>query len=199
MYAELSHRKASFKEIESSVAGEAPFRVEKTLPSFFDHYPRCKRAADLQAQAGEYESGLRLFDFAQNVLLKGDIAPMEREINLVLGETDAGGRDEEAAIVVVDDGENDECTDVNDGSVGQKFRWQVDGGDHGWLDFEIPASEAVEAGYARFMAQGNDGGADFSSVGFVGYGGNSYSLDFNFLVQRNLSTDYVRPVRRVPA
>ena len=70
----------------------------------------------------------------------------------------------------------------------------MDGGDDGWLDFDEEASSAVEAAHAQFSSQEHG----IEAVDFTGYGGNRYSVDFNFLVQRNLATGYVRPVRRVP-
>ena len=49
-FSTLSKRKPSVKEIESSVPGEPSFTVERTLPSFFDCYPRAKKAAEAQVK-----------------------------------------------------------------------------------------------------------------------------------------------------
>ena len=60
LFAMLSRRAPTTKEIESAVAGEPPCVVERSLPSFFDSYPRSKRAALVLAEAGRWDDALRL-------------------------------------------------------------------------------------------------------------------------------------------
>ena len=48
----LSEKKPTRKEIESTEPGGAPTVIERTLPSFFDFYPRAKRAYDALKKKG---------------------------------------------------------------------------------------------------------------------------------------------------
>lgn len=183
LYDALSHKKAYRKEIEASVPGEPSFFVDRTLPSFFDAYPRCKRAADKLAEAGLLQDAVRLLRSADRVILAADLAGMERGISAVLGAAE-GGDDAATAI--------DIAADQDIPAMAQPHMWQVDGGDAGWLDFDDNASARCEEGYAAHAGGGP------CKVEFVGFQGGRYELDFNFMVQRNLASGYCRPVRRVP-
>ena len=182
LFAMLSRRAPTTKEIESAVAGEPPCVVERSLPSFFDSYPRSKRAALVLAEAGRWDDALRLLRASEAVLLRGDLAGLEKEIAAALGESDDGLVD----LSVEEDG-GDAARAPASSESAAAHRWQVDGGDTGWIDFADATSQDVEAAFA----------ARAKTVAFSGPSGGRYEVDLERLVQRNLANGYVRPVRRV--
>ena len=182
LFAMLSRRAPTTKEIESAVAGEPPCVVERSLPSFFDSYPRSKRAALVLAEAGRWDDALRVLRAAEAVLLRGDLAGLEKEIAAALGESDDGLVD----LSVEEDG-GDAARAPASSESAAAHRWQVDGGDTGWIDFADATSQDVEAAFA----------ARAKTVAFSGPSGGRYEVDLERLVQRNLANGYVRPVRRV--
>lgn len=173
LVAALARRAPSRKEIESTEAGGAPTVVERTLPSFFDFYPRAKRAHEALKNAPAAKR-LALLRACDAVLKTGDAIAM----GALVGEALAGDPGDASAPIDVDDDEA-----VADAS----FRWQVDGGDAGWLDFD-PGSNAV----AETARKAKATEATFTSP----YG--SYVLKLDFMVQVNRQTGTARPVRFVP-
>ena len=171
-FAALSRRAPSRKEIESTEPGGAPTVVERTLPSFFDYYPRARRAHD--ALAGDGPARLALLRACARVVETGDAAAMGALVAAALP-PDAG---DAAAPIDVDAGA---------GAPPAAFRWQVDGGDAGWLDFDAASNAAAEDARRR-----GAGSAAFTSP----YG--SYDLNLEFMVQINRATGTARPVRYVP-
>mmetsp|Transcript_33159 Transcript_33159/g.102757 ORF Transcript_33159/g.102757 Transcript_33159/m.102757 type:complete len:202 (-) Transcript_33159:38-643(-) len=168
--AALSHRKPSTKEIESTEPGGAPTVVARTLPSFFDFYPRAKRAAERLAGAERLEL-LRACDAAMRT---GKVDEMGERVAAALSDE----RGQASAPIDVD-GDDDESADVT-------LRWQVDGGDAGWLDFD-DASNAVAEDARRKGAETAD----------VRNRWGHYTLNLEFMVQINKQTGTARPVRRV--
>jgi len=146
--------------------------VERTLPSFFDYYPRARRAHD--ALAGDGPARLALLRACARVVETGDAAAMGALVAAALP-PDAG---DAAAPIDVDAGA---------GAPPAAFRWQVDGGDAGWLDFDAASNAAAEDARRR-----GAGAAAFTSP----YG--SYDLNLEFMVQINRATGTARPVRYVP-
>jgi hypothetical protein len=188
LYDALSHKKSYRKEIEASVPGVPSFFVDRALPSFFDAYPRCKRAADQLASTKLLQDAVGLLRSAERVILAADLSGMERHISAVLGA--AGGGDDSATAIDIAAGQD------SPGMV-QPHMWQVDGGDAGWLDFDDITSVRCEESYAAHAGGSGSGGGP-RKVQFVGFQGGRYELDFNFMVQHNLASGYCRPVRRVP-
>ena len=180
LFTMLSRRAPTTKEIESAVAGEPSCVVERSLPSFFDSYPRSKRAALVLAEADRWEDATRLLRAAEEVLLRGNLPGLEKEIAAALGESGDG-------LVDLSVEEDDGASAHASASAAESYRWQVDGGDAGWIDFADSASDDVEAAFA----------ARAKTVAFSGPTGSRYEVDLERLVQRNLANGYVRPVRRV--
>ena len=114
---QLSMCKPYCKEVESSIPGEPSFKVQRTLPSFFDSYPRCKRAVDLLAASSSWPAAINLLQIASNVLVTANTAPMERMISEVLSENPDLGTSEAAIEIEIAGGELEPAA--------QKFRWQV--------------------------------------------------------------------------
>ena len=125
----LSEEKPTRKEIESTEPGGAPTVIERTLPSFFDFYPRAKRAYDALKKKGPAAARLELLRACETVLTTGNADAMGKLVKAAL----AGEAGDAAAPIDVDaDGADDDAT----------FRWQADGGSAGWMDFD-DASNAV--------------------------------------------------------
>ena len=172
-FAALSRRAPSRKEIESTEPGGAPTVIERTLPSFFDFYPRAKRAYDALKKKGPAAARLELLRACETVLTTGNADAMGKLVKAAL----AGEAGDAAAPIDVDaDGADDDAT----------FRWQADGGSAGWLDFDDASNAVAErarkagATETRFANQ---------------YG--SYTLKLDFMVQVNTHTGTTRPVRYV--
>ena len=72
----LSERKPTRKEIESTEPGGAPTVIERTLPSFFDFYPRAKRAYDALKKKGPAAARLELLRACETVLTTGNADAM---------------------------------------------------------------------------------------------------------------------------
>ena len=169
----LSEKKPTRKEIESTEPGGAPTVIERTLPSFFDFYPRAKRAYDALKKRGGAAARLELLRACETVLTTGNADAMGKLVKAAL----AGEAGDAAAPIDVDaDGADDDAT----------FRWQADGGSAGWMDFD-DASNAV-AERARK--------AGATETRFVNQYG-SYTLKLDFMVQVNTHTGTTRPVRYV--
>ncbi len=169
----LSEKKPTRKEIESTEPGGAPTVIERTLPSFFDFYPRAKRAYDALKKKGPAAARLELLRACETVLTTGNADAMGKLVKAAL----AGEAGDAAAPLDVDaDGADDDAT----------FRWQADGGSAGWMDFD-DASNAV-AERARK--------AGATETRFVNQYG-SYTLKLDFMVQVNTHTGTTRPVRYV--
>jgi hypothetical protein len=66
------------------------------------------------------------------------------------------------------------------------LRWQADGGDAGWMDFDDASNAVAEA--AR-----KSGSTEASFANQWG----SYTLNLDFMVQTNVATGTARPVRYV--
>ena len=169
----LSEKKPTRKEIESTEPGGAPTVIERTLPSFFDFYPRAKRAYDALKKKGGAAARLELLRACETVLTTGNADAMGKLVKAAL----AGEAGDAAAPIDVDaDGADDDAT----------FRWQADGGSAGWMDFDDASNAVAErarkagATEARFVNQ---------------YG--SYTLKLDFMVQVNTHTGTTRPVRYV--
>ena len=176
LYEELSFKRPSVKEIESTQPGQPSISVERRLPSFFDSYPRCKAAAEELIAASKPHDAVELLRCAKASLATGDLAPMDERIAhaLGLGEDAAPSRD----VLDLSSNEADSVT----------YRWQVDGGDAGWLDFDDACTQLVEQALASQQP----------SVEYTGHSGQRYHLDFQLNAQTNLRTHMYRPVRRVP-
>ena len=195
LFAELSYTKPTRKEIESTESGGASTFVDTFLPSFFDHYPRAKRAAKkLREEDRDIDAALDLLRAGKRLLVfPSELRKFESLISRALEGEEAAGTSTGCAITVEVDG-NDED---NEGSgTSRCFLWQVDGGDHGWLDFDDDANAVCEMAYSRFVSSSDP--SPPSEVSFRGHQGNSYRLNFNFMIQRNTATGMHRPVRRVP-
>ena len=173
LVATLSRRAPSRKEIESTEAGGAPTVVERTLPSFFDFYPRAKRAYDA-LRPGDAGARLRLLRACESVVATGDATEMGRLVGAAL----AGEAGDASAPIDVDD----DAAAAESAS----FRWQVDGGDAGWLDFDARSNEIAE--------RARRGGAEVTTFTSP-YG--EYTLNLSFMVQINKHTGTARPVRFV--
>ncbi|KAJ1452099.1 hypothetical protein M885DRAFT_528150 [Pelagophyceae sp. CCMP2097] len=161
----LSRRAPHRKEIEG--ADGTTLAVDRTLPSFFDYYPRAKRA---HAAVGAARERLELLRACKALLDTGDAGDMGVRVAAALG-------DDAAAAVV----------DVDAAGAGDRtLQWQCDGGDMGWLDFCPAANAAAEA--AR---TGGREAAEFHSRG------HHYRLNLAFMIQTNVASGTVRPVRFV--
>lgn len=162
----LSARKKCTKEIESTVAGEAPMIVETLLPSFFDSYPRAERALH---RCGNRRNPL--IYACDRVLRTGDETDLQRLTSEILA-------DDEPVII-----------DIDDVEIPPKgfFQWQADGGQDGWMSYAPDINNVIEG--ARIDGK--------PTVDFFMFG-SPYQLNFDFMVQRNLASTTVRPIRQIP-
>ncbi|KAJ8598572.1 hypothetical protein CTAYLR_001689 [Chrysophaeum taylorii] len=122
----LRKRKASTKEIESTVDATS-HSVETVLPSFFDLYPRAKRAYDKTKR-------IDILRACERVLRTGD----EEELNEILSEIWPGRRDEVIDVEAVDYVPRSGF-----------FEWQAHGGEAGWFDFAPEINGIVEEARVR--------------------------------------------------
>ena len=98
-----------------------------------------------------------------HLLKTGEVKPMGDLIANVLGMPDAVGGDADAAIDIPGDGDGDGDEDGVGGEEGAggggsngegaEYRWQVDGGDAGWLDFDEGANATVESAYRNKQSE----------------------------------------------
>ena len=80
----LSEKKPTRKEIESTEPGGAPTVIERTLPSFFDFYPRAKRAYDALKKKGGAAARLELLRACEPVLTPGSADAMGNLVKAAL-------------------------------------------------------------------------------------------------------------------
>ena len=132
---------------------------------------RARRAHDALADDGP--ARLALLRACARVVETGDAAAMGALVAAALP-ADAG--DAGAPIDV----------DAGAGAPPAAFRWQVDGGDAGWLDFDARSNEIAE--------RARRGGAEVTTFTSP-YG--EYTLNLSFMVQINKHTGTARPVRFV--
>jgi hypothetical protein len=168
----LSVRKPTRKEVESTEPGGAPTILERTLPSFFDFYPRAKRAYEA-LKNGPAAARLELLKACETVLRTGNADVMGKLVKAAL----SGEVGDETAPIDVDAAGADDAV----------LRWQADGGDAGWMDFDDASNAVAEA--AR-----KSGSTEASFANQWG----SYTLNLDFMVQTNVATGTARPVRYVP-
>ena len=79
-----SLKKPTRKEIESTEPGGAPTVIERTLPSFFDFYPRAKRAYDALKKKGPAAARLELLRACETVLTTGNADAMGKLVKAAL-------------------------------------------------------------------------------------------------------------------
>ena len=168
----LSVRKPTRKEVESTEPGGAPTILERTLPSFFDFYPRAKLAYEA-LKNGPAAARLELLKACETVLRTGNADVMGKLVKAAL----SGEVGDETAPIDVDAAGADDAV----------LRWQADGGDAGWMDFDDASNAVAEA--AR-----KSGSTEASFANQWG----SYTLNLDFMVQTNVATGTARPVRYVP-
>ena len=113
----------------------------------------------------------RLIRACDRVLWTGDEADMHRITSEVLGAGD---------VVVMNDDDDDKPPKGF-------FQWAADGGDAGWLDYDPIVNDLIED--ARIKDQ--------PVASFSMFGG-AYRLDFNQMLQSNLHSTTVRPVKQRP-
>ena len=87
----LSEKKPTRKEIESTEPGGAPTVIERTLPSFFDFYPRAKRAYDSLKKKGPAAARLELLRACETVLTTGNADAMGKLVKAALAGEACGG------------------------------------------------------------------------------------------------------------
>mmetsp|Transcript_21405 Transcript_21405/g.43406 ORF Transcript_21405/g.43406 Transcript_21405/m.43406 type:complete len:214 (-) Transcript_21405:232-873(-) len=165
LFAGLDERKQSTKQIEATVPGEPVCTVETTLPSSFCFYPSFKKKAlELQSES-KLEAAVEFLRQFKEFIETGDekkLPTVGRERNTVF---DLTGDEDDKKI---------------------NYKWQVNCGGDGWINFSDEANNLVEA---RFLASSK-------TVEYTGFRGVPYSLDFGSMMQKNLQSGYSRPVRR---
>jgi hypothetical protein len=128
LHRELAHRARSVKEIESTSADGSSVCLrldDKTLPSFFDYYPHCRKIAETRYKEGNTAPAVELLKGGMQLLTTGCKQGMEAS----MGE--------------------DGVIDLSDAKAeAEQATWQMDGGPDGWLPFVPEAQHAVEAAFA---------------------------------------------------
>eukprot|EP00958_Prasinococcus_capsulatus_P030257 scaffold8008_cov430-Prasinococcus_capsulatus_cf.AAC.13 len=197
-FAELDRKLHAQKEIESTIANSV-FVETRSLPSFFDYYPRCRYAAEERKAKGDLEGAVKLLRCCRKVLETGEMSALDAEMgdqSLDLTTDDASNAKSAGSacaslsacrcIAVAPPGADAFQARTSDLSFLWIGRWQFDGGPDGWLSFMDEAQAAVERAYNERK----------SSVQLSIFG-TTYCIDLLRNVQTNLSTNSVRRIRRV--
>lgn len=175
LWCSLTTRPKSVRDHESTIPGEPAWQEEIYLPSTFCYYPELRRR--VLARAGRSTSeAVELMRSVMDFLISGDKSKLLDQEAMGFG-----------ARVDLTEAQAPAAEETTDDQPGQ---WQVHlGEDEGWLDFDHDTNALCEAAW-----QSGSGEAVF-----CGHGGAQYNVSFSTLLQTNLSSGTVRPVRRTTA
>jgi len=199
LFQALSFRKPTRVTIEPTVFGAPATTADSTIPSFFCYYPHIKRKVNQFRSTGDKARALKWMRQCIVFLATGNKAllvdPDEEpqpgtEENPILIEGSISDRmqqkDRDGAIASTPIPFAGDAGKSQHSEQEERATWQISAGEDGWFDFDPQPNDIIE--------QSHSSGKKKCRI--VATNGQTYEIQFGFMIQQSLSTGTVRPIRR---